>query len=102
MGAALYQIPVLIDGVISAVAALLGELLCPGAKEYMIPSHKSREKTMAEVMKRLKLHPIIDADMALGEGTGAVMMMSLLDTALHVYIEGSTFDTFEIEQYERY
>ena len=53
-------------------------------------------------MKELQLDPVLDADMALGEGTGAVMMMSLLDIALQVYEDGSSFDEFQIEQYERY
>ncbi|MCI5919170.1 MAG: nicotinate-nucleotide--dimethylbenzimidazole phosphoribosyltransferase [Roseburia sp.] len=102
IGGALYQIPVLVDGVISSVAALLAERLCPGCKDYMIPSHKSREQAASKVMKELQLDPVLDADMALGEGTGAVMMMSLLDIALQVYEDGSSFDEFQIEQYERY
>lgn len=102
IGAAVYQVPVVIDGVISAVAALLAEKICPGSKAYMIPSHKSREITSAKVMECLQLDPMLDADMALGEGTGAVMMMSLLDIALKVYSNGSSFGEFEIDQYERY
>lgn len=102
IGGALYHMPVLIDGVISSVAALLAEKLCPGCKAYMIPSHKSREYAAVKVMEELQLNPVLDADMALGEGTGAVMMMSLLDIALQVYEDGSSFDEFKIEQYERY
>ena len=45
---------------------------------------------------------MIDAGLALGEGTGAVMMMSLLDVALGVYLKGASFANFEIEQYKRY
>lgn len=102
IGGALYHMPVLIDGVISSVAALLAEKLCPGCKAYMIPSHRSREYAATKVMEELQLNPVLDADMALGEGTGAVMMMSLLDIALQVYEDGSSFDEFKIEQYERY
>lgn len=102
IGAALEQIPVVIDGVISAVAALLAETLCKGAVNYMIPSHKSRELAETEIMKKLHLDPVLDADMALGEGTGAVMMMSLLDVALGVYLKGASFANFRIEQYKRY
>ena len=53
-------------------------------------------------MKKLHLDPVLDADMALGEGTGAVMMMSLLDVALGLYLQGASFANFEIEQYKRY
>lgn len=102
IGAAIEQIPVVIDGVISAVAALLAETLCKGAVNYMIPSHKSRELAETAIMKKLHLDPVLDADMALGEGTGAVMMMSLLDVALGVYLKGASFANFEIEQYKRY
>lgn len=102
IGAAIEQIPVVIDGVISAVAALLAEILCKGAVNYMIPSHKSRELAETAIMKKLHLDPVLDADMALGEGTGAVMMMSLLDVALGVYLQGASFANFEIEQYKRY
>ena len=102
IGAAIEQIPVVIDGVISAVAALLAETLCKDAVNYMIPSHKSRELAETAIMKKLHLDPVLDADMALGEGTGAVMMMSLLDVALGVYLQGASFANFEIEQYKRY
>lgn len=102
IGAAVYQIPVIIDGVISAVAALAAQRLCKGVNQYMIPSHKSREITSNYIMEQLNLRPVIDADMALGEGTGAVMMISLLDIAGRVYQEGASFDSFEITQYERY
>ena len=50
----------------------------------------------------MKLHPVIDAGLGLGEGTGAVMLFSLLDLALALYEDQTTFDTMEIAQYERY
>ncbi|SHO44173.1 nicotinate-nucleotide--dimethylbenzimidazole phosphoribosyltransferase [Anaerocolumna xylanovorans] len=92
IGGALYHIPVVIDGVISAVAALTAERLVPGAKEYMIPSHLSKEPAAKKLLEELDLHPVIDASLALGEGTGAVLMFSLLDTVLSVYEGSSTFD----------
>ncbi len=101
IGGAVYHIPVVVDGVISAVAALTAERLCPGTKEYMIPSHKGKEPAAILLMDKLGLTPVIDAELALGEGTGAVMMFSLLDTAMTLYQSGATFDDFKIEQYER-
>ena len=53
-------------------------------------------------MKELKLEPVIDGQMALGEGTGAVMMLSLLDIALCVYRKRTLFSDIKVEQYERY
>lgn len=53
-------------------------------------------------MKELGLEPVIDGGMALGEGTGAVMMLSLLDMALAVYRDRTTFSDIRIEKYERH
>lgn len=102
IGGAHYHIPIVMDGVISAVAALVAERLCPGVKEYMIPSHCSKEPAAAKIMKELGVEPVIDARLALGEGTGAVMMFSLLDLALTLYQDSTTFDDIEVEPYERF
>lgn len=102
IGGARYHIPIVMDGVISAVAALAAERLCPGVKEYMIPSHCSKEPAAAKIMKELGVEPVIDARLALGEGTGAVMMFSLLDLALTLYQDSTTFDDIEVEPYERF
>ena len=80
------------------VAALAAKIINPAAAECMIPSHISREPGAA----LLAIEPVIMADMALGEGTGAVMMMSLIDTANHVYKESYSFDEAGVGQYERY
>ena len=102
IGGALYHIPIVLDGVISMVAALLAERMVPGTKKYLIPSHKGKEPAMERLAKELELEPVIDADMALGEGTGAVMMFSLLDLALSVYQDRTTFSDIEITQYKRF
>ena len=83
------------------VAALLAEWLVPGTKEYLIPSHKGKEPAIEWLAKALQIEPVIDGNMALGEGTGAVMMFSLLDLALCVYRNSPTFADLNIEQYER-
>ncbi len=102
LGGAVYHIPVVLDGLISAVAALAAESLAPGAKAYMVPSHASREPAAEKVLDLLGLKPVIRADLSLGEGTGAVMMFALLDEALVVYGEPATFSDIQIEQYKRY
>lgn len=101
IGGALYHVPIVLDGVISMTAALLAERLVPGTKEYLIPSHKGKEPATELLATELGLEPVIDASMALGEGTGAVMMFSLLDIALSVYQDRTTFSDIKIEQYER-
>jgi len=82
------------DGVISAVAALTAERLCPGTKEFIIPSHKGKEPASELLMRELGLSPVLDAGLALGEGTGAVMMFSLLDIAMSLYETGGYFWRF--------
>ena len=102
IGGALYHVPIVLDGVISMVAALLAERIVPGTKDYLIPSHKGKEPAMGRLANELNMEPVIDANMALGEGTGAVMMFSLLDIALSVYQDKTTFSDMNIEQYERF
>lgn len=102
MGGALYHIPIVLDGVISLVAALVAEELLPGCREFLIASHKGKEPAMPRILKRLGLDPVIDGELALGEGTGAVMMMALLDVALAVYHGGTTFEDMAIERYKRF
>ena len=84
------------------VAALLAERVVPGTKAYLIPSHKGKEPAVERLTKELGLEPVIDGRMALGEGTGAVMMFALLDMALQIYQDQTTFSDIQIEQYERF
>ena len=67
----------------------------------MIPSHLSREPAAKKIMEELELEPVLDASLALGEGTGAVMMLGMLDTILAVLNEKTTFEDLLIGQYER-
>ncbi|MCR5337271.1 MAG: nicotinate-nucleotide--dimethylbenzimidazole phosphoribosyltransferase [Lachnospiraceae bacterium] len=102
IGGGLYRIPVVIDGLISAVAALAAERLLSGCADYMIASHRGREKGMDTVRAELSLQPVIHADMALGEGTGAVMLFPLLDMVFSLYGAGTAFRDTPIGQYERH
>ncbi len=100
IGGALYGVPVIVDGMISAAAALAAQRLLPGTKDVMIASHMGREAGMRPVLKELSLEPVIDAGMALGEGTGAVMLFPLLDMVLSLYSGGKRFEETPIEQYK--
>jgi nicotinate-nucleotide--dimethylbenzimidazole phosphoribosyltransferase len=102
LGAAREHLPVVIDGVISAVAALAAERLVPGVRDYMLPSHRSKEPAAQRILQELGLEPVIDASLALGEGTGAVMMFGLLDMAMAVYHTPTTFEDISVEQYQRF
>ncbi len=99
IGGAAHRLPVIADGVISCVAALAAQRLCPGVREFILPSHQSREPAGRLVLKALGMAPVIHGDMALGEGTGAVMLLPLLDMALRVYHGVHTFDALRMEAY---
>ena len=102
IGGGLLHMPVVLDGVISIVAALLAERLVPGTMQYLIPSHKGKEPAVEKLLEELQLEPVIDGKMALGEGTGAVMMLSLLEMALCIYRGKTSFSDIQVKQYERY
>lgn len=102
IGGAYYQMPIVLDGVISMTAALIAERLVPGVKAYLIPSHKGKEPAIEKLAKELQFEPVIDGQLALGEGTGAAMMFALLESALRVYHGSPTFSEIEMEQYERF
>lgn len=100
LGGAIHRVPVLVDGFISSAAALLAASFCPLAKDYMLGSHASNEPAGRMVLEALGLTPFLYAGMCLGEGTGAVAVMPLLDMALSVYRGMATFDEIEVEAYQ--
>jgi len=99
LGGAIYRVPVIIDGFISAVSALVAARMAPLSKCAMLASHISAEPAAIAILKELGVKPLICAGMRLGEGTGAVCAMPLLDLALSVYEGMSTFDDIEMEAY---
>lgn len=100
LGGALYRVPVLIDGLISSVSALIAARLCPNSRCAMLASHTSAEPAAAAILAELGLTAVLHAGMKLGEGTGAVCMMPLLDMALSVYDNSAAFTDTGIEQYQ--
>ncbi len=96
------NMPVILDGAISLAAALVAKEICPDVEKCLIPSHKSREPLCLNVCERLKLSPVIDAEMALGEGSGALLMLSLLRDCLEVYKNCVPFSKSGVGQYKRY
>ena len=86
-------IPVLVDGFITGSAALLAATLNPMAKHYMIGAHQSTEPGHAATMSHLGLEPLLDMHMRLGEGTGAVLAMSIVEAAARILSEMATFES---------
>jgi nicotinate-nucleotide--dimethylbenzimidazole phosphoribosyltransferase len=91
LGGALYGVPVIIDGFISATAALVAVRLCPKTSYALLPSHVSAEPGASLILDELGLTAIIHANMRLGEGTGAVALIPLLDQIIAVYRDLMTF-----------
>ena len=84
LGCAKNRVPVVIDGFISAVSALITYKICPVSREFMIASHLSEEPGMKYIMKELNLEPMLFMNMKLGEGTGAVMMFPVIEGACNI------------------
>lgn len=93
LGAAARGIPVLLDGFIASTAALVAARLQPLVAKYVIASHQSVEIGHRVVLAMLGTKPLFQLDMRLGEGTGAVLAMPMVDAALHLLHEMATFDT---------
>ena len=100
LGGAVYGIPVVMDGFISCVSALIAMCICPAARDYILASHVSNEPAAHLILENMGKEAIIHADMCLGEGTGAVALFPILDLAAAVYHSMSTFDDIHVEQYE--
>ena len=107
LGGAIEHIPVMLDGFISDVAALLAVHLCPAVKDYLLISHVSKEPGAGMVLRELTAEKASDVHgmnlgMCLGEGTGAVAYLPVLELGLSVYQEMSTFAENQIEDYKDY
>ncbi|MBQ2865281.1 MAG: nicotinate-nucleotide--dimethylbenzimidazole phosphoribosyltransferase [Clostridia bacterium] len=101
IGGAVYRVPIVVDGLISSVSALIAARLCPNCRSAMIASHTSKEPAAKAILDELELEPVIYADMKLGEGTGGVCMLPLLDMALSVYHGSAEFEDTGIEKYRK-
>ncbi len=96
LGAASERLPVVIDGYISAVAALAAYRLCPTVRGYLFPSHKSSEAGYTLAMEEMGMRPYLDLGMRLGEGSGCPLAFSVMQTACIVMAHMATFDEAEI------
>lgn len=85
LGAAKHRVPVMIDGVNATAAALIAYGINPSCRDYMLCSHLSSDISHKAVLELLKLSPIVDAGMRLGEGTGASLAIVVLKAALDMY-----------------
>jgi len=93
LGGAAHRIPVVMDGFISAAAALAAARLCHECVDYILPSHVSIEVGHQVVLEELGLVPLFDLQMRLGEGTGAALSMSIVEAAARILSEMATFES---------
>ena len=92
LGAAAARRPAVIDGLISAAAALCAVRLCPNVRGYLVPSHASFEIGYRLAMEAMDLRPLFDLGMRLGEGSGWPLAFQVLDAACAVINDMATFD----------
>ncbi len=84
--------PVIIDGFISTAAAMIAVAVAPASRDYLIAAHTSAETGHRLMLEWLKLRPLLDLGLRLGEGTGAVLAMHLVESACRALTEMATFD----------
>ncbi len=99
LGGAVYHIPVIVDGFISSAAAALSCKIDPLCSDYMLASHCSDEPAAKMLLGLCGIRPVIFAGLRLGEGTGAALMIPLLDSALALYYNAHRFEETPIERY---
>ena len=91
LGGALARRMVVLDGFISGAAGLIAYSLCPNVKDFLVAAHLSSETGHGVILSHLGLRPLLDLGMRLGEGTGAVLAMGLIDAAATCLTEMATF-----------
>lgn len=99
IGGAIYHVPIVMDGFISTTAALTAVRICPECADYIMASHVSKEPAAEKILNALGKEAALHCDMCLGEGTGAVTLFPILDLAVQIYEQMSTFEDIEIDAY---
>jgi nicotinate-nucleotide--dimethylbenzimidazole phosphoribosyltransferase len=91
LGAAAHRVPVVVDGFISTAGALIAYVIEPTTADYMFAGHNSVEVGHQAMLEKMGLKPILDLDLRLGEGTGAVLATMIIEGGLKIYREMATF-----------
>ena len=98
IAAAQQRLPILVDGFISSVAALLATRIQPDARQWMLFSHRSAEQGHQRVLEAMQAEPLLDLGMRLGEGSGAAVALPLLQQACQLHREMATFAEASVSQ----
>jgi nicotinate-nucleotide--dimethylbenzimidazole phosphoribosyltransferase len=98
LAASSHKLAVVVDGFISTVAAALAVAVEPNTLGYLIAGHQSQEPGHALLLERLNLKPVLTLDMRLGEGTGAVLAMSIVESAICLYSQMASFTSAGVSE----
>ena len=93
LGAAAFRLPMVLDGFIAGAAALLAQCFCAHVGEFLFASHLSAERGHGLMLENLGLAPVLDLQMRLGEGSGACLLMNLMEAAAKIMGEMATFES---------
>lgn len=100
LGAASHRLPVMLDGFISCAGALVARAICPESIRSCLFSHASAEQAHRHMLEFLDVHPLLQLDLRLGEGTGAALAIHLLETSIRLLNEMATFDAAGVSKAE--
>jgi nicotinate-nucleotide--dimethylbenzimidazole phosphoribosyltransferase len=98
LGGAARRVPVLLDGLIACSAALVAAALEPRAVAYLVAGHRSTEPGASAALTSLGLEPLLNLDLRLGEGSGAVLAVPLVQAAARMLAEVATFDSAQVTE----
>ncbi len=98
LGAAAHRIAIVIDGFICTAGAAVACAIAPNARFAIIAGHLSQEPGHRVLLEGMGVKPLLQLDMRLGEGTGAVMTFPLIEAAVHLYNEMATFDSAGVSE----
>lgn len=98
LGTAAFRIPMVLDGFIAGAAALLAQRFSPHVRDVLFASHLSAERGHQLMLDDLKLAPVLDLQMRLGEGTGACLLMGLIEAAVRIMGEMATFESAGVKE----
>jgi nicotinate-nucleotide--dimethylbenzimidazole phosphoribosyltransferase len=98
LGAAARRVPAVLDGVIAGSAALVAAALEPGVVAYLVAGHRSQEPGATVALRALGLEPLVDLDLRLGEGSGALLAVPIVQAAARMLAEVATFDDAHVSR----
>ncbi len=98
LAAAKHRLVIVIDGFISTAAAAIAVAIAPDIQGYLIAGHQSEEPGHKLLLERLQLTPVLRLDMRLGEGTGAVLAMPIIESAIALYTQMATFTSAGVSE----